>query len=799
MFSLTIIDEEQQHCMEPKTVNQTESDGRTFGTEIYNVKTSKSGNELYNRNGRGTLVHNGIKRDIPKARRGSVATEKMASIRVEQEAFARKGQNTESSIPRVGRGNVAAERMASIKAQQEAFAQKGRPREEANTRKIGRGNVAAEKMAAIKAQQEAFSMKGRPKVEVNTWKAGKGNLAEKKIASIKAHKEAFSRRGIKAENPKSIKYSGKAGLERNNFSGSNEESIRKGKQYSRLSSNTEEYARERDNLQQNVFLTEDERKRVSDLEGVESKVDESYDSDEENDIFKVQLAEFSKKAKLREDPKEEEEDVKSFRNNTMHSMTRNSGKVESNNIISGRKSYRFSDEYGKSERGELEDAVQVERIISSDTTEASEVYVGVEKNTKFKVGNVAAQRIAMIKAQQEAFAQKGRRRVEDIPKVGRGNVAAEKMAAIKSQQEAFARKGRKGEGYVFKVDKDNVVQKHDQYPCRNSERKLYSEESRIQPNRKNVSNKCQDMDMNLTQRSSSNAEIKMSNLKSRIHQKISVRNRMSGKHIFRPYMDKPSAAEMHRQRIAQDFHRAPVENEKSQKIAGIKARIKARKEAGARLEERVGKFDAKAARSVTHTGENSVSNPRYEETFSGKDQKSEEYKDNGSELLDYQIVPAQYQQEEFSSKYKHDDSSMSESSTTFTRKRPNSKEIPSDESNMSDDLKVYESFKGRRETKLVKKSRKTKSTRSPGPDTAEEILGETRDDEDEVRSHVSLRTAVQKRRQEFEEKQREERLNKDYKTFQKVRWKTGNSHGRFMKKVKDSRGVVQKKSLSDLP
>merc|ERR1712194_800316 len=60
-------------------------------------------------------------------------------------------------------------------------------------------------------------------------------------------------------------------------------------------------------------------------------------------------------------------------------------------------------------------------------------------------GNLAAERMAAIKAQQEAFSKKGQKTEGVAPPVGRGNLAAERMAAIKAQQEAFSKKGQKAE------------------------------------------------------------------------------------------------------------------------------------------------------------------------------------------------------------------------------------------------------------------------------------------------------------------------------------------------------------------
>merc|ERR1712176_408699 len=71
----------------------------------------------------------------------------------------------------------------------------------------------------------------------------------------------------------------------------------------------------------------------------------------------------------------------------------------------------------------------------------------LEKNTEVGRGNVAAERMAQIKAQQEATAKK----FENNTEVGRGNVAAERIAMLKAQQDAFAKKGNpleKGEPEV---------------------------------------------------------------------------------------------------------------------------------------------------------------------------------------------------------------------------------------------------------------------------------------------------------------------------------------------------------------
>eukprot|EP00548_Thalassiothrix_antarctica_P005339 CAMPEP_0194153232 /NCGR_PEP_ID=MMETSP0152-20130528/55648_1 /TAXON_ID=1049557 /ORGANISM="Thalassiothrix antarctica, Strain L6-D1" /LENGTH=88 /DNA_ID=CAMNT_0038858379 /DNA_START=129 /DNA_END=392 /DNA_ORIENTATION=- len=86
----------------------------------------------------------------------------MASIKAQQEAFAKKGQKKVSTGTSHSKaqniGNKTAKKMASIKAQQEAFACKGK---RTDSLQVGRGNIAAERMASIKAQQEAFAGKGR--------------------------------------------------------------------------------------------------------------------------------------------------------------------------------------------------------------------------------------------------------------------------------------------------------------------------------------------------------------------------------------------------------------------------------------------------------------------------------------------------------------------------------------------------------------------------------------------------------------------------------------------------------------
>merc|ERR1740124_1679641 len=62
---------------------------------------------------------------------------------------------------------------------------------------------------------------------------------------------------------------------------------------------------------------------------------------------------------------------------------------------------------------------------------------------KTRIGNATAEKMASIKAHQEAFARRGQKTEENFSKIGRGNVAAERMASIRAQQEAFARKGQK--------------------------------------------------------------------------------------------------------------------------------------------------------------------------------------------------------------------------------------------------------------------------------------------------------------------------------------------------------------------
>ena len=64
---------------------------------------------------------------------------------------------------------------------------------------------------------------------------------------------------------------------------------------------------------------------------------------------------------------------------------------------------------------------------------------------------------------------------------------------------------------------------------------------------------------------------------------------------------------------------------------------------------------------------------------------------------------------------------------------------------------------------------------------------------------VKPKSAVQRRMEEFERKQKEEAMKNDPTTFQKVSWGSGSGYGQFNKKVKDSRGSAPKKSFSDLP
>ena len=64
---------------------------------------------------------------------------------------------------------------------------------------------------------------------------------------------------------------------------------------------------------------------------------------------------------------------------------------------------------------------------------------------------------------------------------------------------------------------------------------------------------------------------------------------------------------------------------------------------------------------------------------------------------------------------------------------------------------------------------------------------------------VKSKSMVQKRMEELERKQKEEAMKNDPKSFQKVSWSVGEAHGQFKKQVKDSRGVAEKKDLSDLP
>jgi len=74
-----------------------------------------------------------------------------------------------------------------------------------------------------------------------------------------------------------------------------------------------------------------------------------------------------------------------------------------------------------------------------------------------KKGSFAAQRMASIKAQQAAFAQKGKPSENSSPQVGRGNLAAQRMASIKAQQTAFAQKGTPSEKSKPKVGRGNLA------------------------------------------------------------------------------------------------------------------------------------------------------------------------------------------------------------------------------------------------------------------------------------------------------------------------------------------------------
>ena len=64
---------------------------------------------------------------------------------------------------------------------------------------------------------------------------------------------------------------------------------------------------------------------------------------------------------------------------------------------------------------------------------------------------------------------------------------------------------------------------------------------------------------------------------------------------------------------------------------------------------------------------------------------------------------------------------------------------------------------------------------------------------------VKPKSSVQRRREAFEKQQKEAAMKNDPKAYQSVTWKSGEAHGQFKKKVKDSRGIAPKKSLADLP
>jgi len=149
--------------------------------------------------------NNDVEASQPKTRIGNATAARMASVKAHQEAFARKGQNTEKTFPKIGRGIIAAERMASIKAQQKAFARKGK-KTESSIPKIGRGNIAAERMASIKAQQEAFARKGQ-KDGSSIPTIGRGNIAAERRASIKAQQETVAwmgRTGVETDKEVSV-------------------------------------------------------------------------------------------------------------------------------------------------------------------------------------------------------------------------------------------------------------------------------------------------------------------------------------------------------------------------------------------------------------------------------------------------------------------------------------------------------------------------------------------------------------------------------------------------------------------
>jgi len=102
---------------------------------------------------------------------------------------------------------------------------------------------------------------------------------------------------------------------------------------------------------------------------------------------------------------------------------------------------------------EYEPIIQDQPVEPVENDDAEEVS---EANKKEK-DTLAAQKWREVKAQQEAFAKKGRKKTEEMPKVGRGNVAEERMAAIKAQQEAFAQKGVKKAEDKPKVGRGNIL------------------------------------------------------------------------------------------------------------------------------------------------------------------------------------------------------------------------------------------------------------------------------------------------------------------------------------------------------
>ena len=64
---------------------------------------------------------------------------------------------------------------------------------------------------------------------------------------------------------------------------------------------------------------------------------------------------------------------------------------------------------------------------------------------------------------------------------------------------------------------------------------------------------------------------------------------------------------------------------------------------------------------------------------------------------------------------------------------------------------------------------------------------------------VKPKSAVQRRMEELERKQKEEVKKNDPKAYQEVSWAVGQGHGQFKKTAKDSRGIAPKRDLSDLP